>query len=668
MDIKNKTINQKKKILLSLLISFSACNSFAGEFTSTDIGAKYVIMADPQAWRMGQGAGYPDPNSSGTAGKWVNFNQMVARGINAKADELKARFGIINGDITEFGRDAQLASFNKAYGGLKIPLYLGYGNHDYQKNVRDCTRWEDFDFDSNACAYYMLKYMVSLTNNYKSKLNNFSLDYSRKNESLDIGSYSYSWDDFSPESGTSHFVQLQLAPTYKEKFYYYAFPAESRHIEINDSIAWLTHDLEMARKRGVRNIFINFHALELVKNGTAWQKSALKALFNEYKIAAVFVGHTHNPNQEKYQEVFGNVPIYTTGALYSGYFDILKVTWDGFQVQSYQVKDNNVVMVQERSPVARPKAPLTCFKPDDNIQRGDIVKSKLIQNAQQVFMLRQVKTSNALDANSNGDVYTNKAANNNPYMRWRMEYLSTNAFGQVFYKVIHNKYGKVLDGNRAGDIYTKKWNGGPYQQWEVLEYDGSGIVQLRNRATGRLLDATKAGTVSGAATTLSHNNNYQKWNITDRSGNSIDNVRYFKAKSDGSRGKPLPKGNTSNAWWEYMGERSRTSAAPCVDKIDDGLSQFTKVAMVNEIDLSARAIADALQKEASVVIHSIDGRWSQNINLPTPDVFKGKMIFIKHDASYHSTIKADRGNVTTVTKGQRLVYISNGKEWLMQDI
>lgn len=512
----------------------------------------------------------------------------------------------------------------------------------------------------------MLKYMVSLTNNYKSRLKNFNVDYSRKNGSLDIGSYSYSWDDFSPESGTGHFVQLQLAPTYRENFYYYG-PMDARHIEIADSIAWLSHDLEMARKRGVRNIFINFHALELVKDGTTWQKSALKALFNEYKVSAVFVGHTHSPHEEKYQEVFGDVPVYTTGALYSGYFDILKVTWDGFQVQTYQVKDSKVVMVEERSPVAKPKAPLICLKPSDNVQRGDIVKSKLIKNSQQVFMLRQLKTSKALDANSDGDVYTTKAVNNNPYMRWRMEYLSTNAVGQDFYKIIHNKYGKVLDGNSAGDIYTKKWNGGYYQQWEVLKYDGSGIIQLRNRATGRILDATSSGTVSGAKTTLSHSNNYQNWNITDTYGNSIPNVRYFKAKGDNSRGKSLPEGNSSNAWWEYISQRDRLVAAPCVDKIKDDFSSFTEITITNDIDLSEKAIINVLQKNDTAVIHSRNGGWAPNIHFPAPGAFKGKTILIKHDAYYSSKIKVSRSNVTTVTKDQRLVFISNGKEWVMQN-
>ncbi|MDU4093153.1 MAG: RICIN domain-containing protein, partial [Pantoea sp.] len=506
------------------------------------------------------------------------------------------------------------------------------------------------------------------TNGYKSKVKNFNVDYSRSNKTLDIGSYSYSWDDFSPESGTSHFVQLQLAPTYRENFYYYAFPAESRHVEIADSIAWLTHDLEMARKRGVRNIFINFHALELVKKGTAWQKSALKALFNEYKISAVFVGHTHSPYEERYQEVFGDVPVYTTGALYSGYFDILKVTWDGFQVQSYQVKDNKVVMVEDREPVAKPKAPLICLKPSDNVQRGDIVKSNLIKNSQQVFMLRQVKTSKALDAGSDGDVYTNKAVNNNPYMRWRMEYLSTNAFGQDFYKITHNKYGKVLDGNSAGNVYIKKWNGGYYQQWEVLKYDGSGIIQLRNRATGRILDAASSGTVSGAKTTLSHGNNYQNWNITDTYGNSIPNVRYFKAKSDNSRGRSLPEGNTSNTWWEYISQRDRQVAAPCVDKINDGFSQLTEVPITNDMDLSEKAIINVLQKNDTAVIHSRNGGWAPNINIPAPGAFKGKAILIKHDAYYSSNIKISRSNVTTVTKDQRLAYISNGREWIMQSV
>ncbi|UQY43195.1 metallophosphoesterase [Mixta hanseatica] len=655
---------RRKQLLVLLLLSGSACNSFASEFTASDLGTKYLIMAGPQAWRLGQGSGYPDPNDGASSGKWVGFNQAVARGINSKVDELKLRFGIINGDITEFGRDAQLKSYYEAYGDvLKLPLYLGYGNHDYENNVLDCTRPGKLDFSTNACAFYMLQHLEDLTAKYSSRLKNFDMDYAKRNSNKSMASFSYSWDDFSPASGTSHFVQLQLAPTHTDYIQHFGYA-----YTINDSLAWLRHDLALARKRGVRNIFLNFHGLEYVKEATAWQKAALKAMLEEYKISAVFVGHTHEPQKEYYKEVFGEVPIYTTGALYSGYFDILNVKWDSFQVQSYQVKNHKVKLVENHDPVNMPKAPPACLKPGDNVQPGDIVKSKLIQSDREVFILKQYQTSRALDSNANGEVYTNKSQTNNPYMRWRIEHLSTNAYGQDFYRVIHNKDKRILDGDGDGEIYTKWWNAGPYQQWEILKYDDGGLIQLRNRATHRLLDANAGGEAYGTRSTLSHGNNYQKWELTDLNGNSISNVRYFKAKSESSGDKPLPAGETSNAYWEYISARSRVSAAPCVEQsIDDGFSQSFEVPVVNGIDLSDELLSDALQQTDSVVISTWDGNWSPNMHFPTPGKFKGKAIFIKHNASYSSTIDVN-DSVTTVRKGQRLVYVSDGMHWEMHDI
>ncbi|GLR10477.1 hypothetical protein COO59_12120 [Mixta theicola] len=579
--------NRKEILLISLLFA-TAFNSFADEFKSRDtasnsmtgvfpvrdpvfdipsndfkpwsIGVRYLIMADPQAWRMGQGPGSPDPNSSKTASQWEDFNREVVLGINSKIYDLNIKYGIINGDITEFGRDSQLKSYHTVYDRLAVPVMLGYGNHDYERNVRDCTRPEYLDFSTNACAYMMLGHLGSLTSNYSHKLKNFSIDSARKESDLLLGSQAYSWDEDSPESGKVHFVQLHLAPTYS--VYINNSFAHLRYF-ITDSLSWLRHDLDHARLRGANHIFVNFHALEWINEATDYEKQVLKAIFDEYKVSAVFVGHTHYP-AVTYHHLFGNVPVYTSGALYAGYFDILNVKKDSFQVQSYRVTDDKVTMIYDRGDFIKPAPPPKCYRPGEYVPAGHFVRTELIPDENQTFLLRQVKTSNALDANAEGDVYTNKLNTANPYMRWKLQHMWTDSNNEKYYKIIHVKDNKVLDGDSKGNIYTRQWNGGAYQYWALLKYSYGGIIQLRSLGTKRILDANAGRDVYGTNSTLKFTNNYQNWELTDLQGNSVPAVRYFKAKRADSSSNPLPNRDNSDQYWEYAGEKGITKAAPCI--------------------------------------------------------------------------------------------------------
>ena len=551
----------KGKLLLSLLLSAMTFNCFAEEFTMKNGGANFLIMADPQAWRMGQGADSPDPNSSSTRGPWESFNKKVVDGINSKALSLNVRMGIINGDVTEFGRPAQFSSFVNVYDRLLPPTLWGLGNHDYEYNINDCSLPESLAFSSNACAYHMLDNMDEYINLYRDnfQLSHFSADSVEFSPYVTRGSQAYSWDYATAESGTQHFVQLHLGPTYRV---FINNTTGGHNYDITDSLSWLRYDLDHARMRGVNHIFVNFHALEWIDKASGYEKEVLKAIFDEYKVSAVFVGHTHVPALN-YHKVFGKVPVYTTGALYSGYFDILNVKHDSFQVQSYQVKDGKTVMVKERAKVAKPELLPTCYKHGVQIPVGGIVRSELIPDESKTFILRQYNTSNALDANADGDVYTNAMSTTNPYMRWKLQYLSTGSDNQRYYKVIHVKDNKVLDGDKKGNIYTKEWNNGPYQQWELMKYSVGGIIQLRSKATGRILDANAGREVYGRKDPLKFTNNYQNWELTDLQGKSIPNVRYFKAKTVRSYTMPLPTDTQSDAYWEYAGKKGTALAAPC---------------------------------------------------------------------------------------------------------
>lgn len=523
--------------------------------------SSYVIMADPQAWRMGQGEGMPNPNAPSTATVWESFNRQVVSGINGINNPFKRKveFGIINGDITEFGRIAQRDSFNKIYNEINFPFYIGLGNHDYERNINDCTTPEHLDFNKNSCAYITLLDLDKRLNSYSKKLINFSVDRVAHDNYTTRGSMSYSWDSISQPDNISHFVQLHLAPTYRVNVNSFA---DMYDYDITDSLSWLRHDLNMARKRGVKNIFINFHALVWIDKATDYERKILKAIFDEYKVSAVFVGHTHIPAISKYN-VFGDVPVYTSGALYAGYFDLLTVSKNNFHVTSYQVKDGETKEVATRRPVPTPEPPPICHNQGSQVTAGDFVRTDFLP-LNTSTILRQTSTSNALYASSKGEVFTFKIDTLNPDMRWKFQYMWSDDKGDKYYKVTHINTGEVLDGDSNGNIYTKKWNQGKYQYWKVLKYSLGGIVQLQSLGTNRILDGNSFGLVHGRKDPLNFTNNYQNWELTDQNGKPISAERYFKATSNYSWKSELPEGKASNKNWIYSGERGLALAAPCI--------------------------------------------------------------------------------------------------------
>lgn len=64
----------------------------------------------------------------------------VVKSINLLNSTNHFMFGIVNGDITEFGRRATRSSFDAVYTHkIPFPLLIGLGNHDYANNVNDCA-------------------------------------------------------------------------------------------------------------------------------------------------------------------------------------------------------------------------------------------------------------------------------------------------------------------------------------------------------------------------------------------------------------------------------------------------------------------------------------------------------------------------------------------------
>ncbi|KFF72793.1 hypothetical protein IW01_02495 [Pectobacterium brasiliense] len=82
--------------------------------------------------------------------------------------------------------------------------------------------------------------------------------------------------------------------------------------------------------------------------------------------------------------------------------------------------------------------------------------------------------------------------------------------------------------------------------------------------------------------------------------------------------------------------------------------------------MAAATISGALEKVDLVAIRSQDGSWASNIYFPQPDALKGKSIFVSHQAGYSTSIHVN-GGITEISKGQHLMYMSNGSRWQVID-
>jgi len=305
-------------MIFSKTLTLTAFLIVAQNVQIANASERIVVMSDPQAWRLITG----DPNSTNNKEPWEALNTKVVTSLNILSEESPISFSIINGDLTEFGREKTKESYDNIYGKLSFPRYIGLGNHDYVNNLGDChdDGW-NWGISANSCARYMVEYMVDKLSDYKKALSsqNFSADYDGTN--LVNGSMAYSWDH-----GGFHFVQLQNYPTYTSTIGHWGFADKN----IKSAMPWLESDLKAASERGKITI-LNMHdgSEHFLTASSSEEKLKLKTLINQYNIIATFVGHTHNAGQSNTNgssEIFGNSIIYNSGALFKG--DYLLVSLD----------------------------------------------------------------------------------------------------------------------------------------------------------------------------------------------------------------------------------------------------------------------------------------------------------------------------------------------------
>lgn len=273
-----------------------------------------LIGADPQPWRLDSG----DPNSKKNREPWLEVNKKTSQAMRSHGG---VYFYIVNGDLTEFGRATTYKDYTNVYKKNQVPVYEGLGNHDYANNVNDCYE--------NVCAFSAVDRMVKEINNYSKRLVNFSHDMHRNSLTGTIsGSLAYSWD-----FGDIHYVQLQNYPTYSVRFY-----KTSTVVRISQSLSWLEEDLKKAHERGKASI-INFHdgRDHFITESSDADKQRFKSMLSKYNVKAVFLGHTHRQSycRDNDDNVYGNVPIYTAGALFKGDYYLIDVKGKDVSVKAY---------------------------------------------------------------------------------------------------------------------------------------------------------------------------------------------------------------------------------------------------------------------------------------------------------------------------------------------
>lgn len=295
-----------------------------------------LIMSDPQPWRLDTSSNNPNEDKS----DWEAFNQKISDSIKKLEYEKNFIFGIINGDITEFGRNQTRTSFDKVYSSnLKTRLLLGLGNHDYANNVNDCMDVDNLNFSKNACARNSFFDIISRMDTYSIFLDKFSSDYN-KNEQK--GSGAYSWD-----MGDIHYVQLQNYPTYNVVLDHFA----AQTIYVEKSLDWLENDLRNASARGKATI-LNYHDAydHFVKETTSDERKRLEDMVKNYNVIAIFSGHSHFIGETNYGHIKG-VRHYDSGALFKGDYFVVSVNGKCIDVDRYNGSSGSPVFKYKQSSV-----------------------------------------------------------------------------------------------------------------------------------------------------------------------------------------------------------------------------------------------------------------------------------------------------------------------------
>lgn len=320
-------------------LSYSTLLLLATFYAQANI--RFIVMSDPQAWRFDSSS---DPNSNNSQAPWEAKSRKVVESLNQLAVGERIDFGVINGDITEFGRQSTWNSYFNTYFKklINFPTFIGLGNHDYQNNVNDCTGW-GYPASYNACAMHMVYKLQEMFKSYKDVFpeKNFNMDISRIPLWKGSSSLAYSWDE-----GNLHFVQLNNYPTYQVLLDQWS---SQWNFQVTSSLDFLEKDLKNAALAGKKTI-LNLHQVNFTS--TPEEKERFKKTLQKYNVVAVFGGHDHSSYQTSINALYGNIPVFVSGALFNGEYYLVDADYAGLRIYLYQEVDGVPVFQREMGHVA----------------------------------------------------------------------------------------------------------------------------------------------------------------------------------------------------------------------------------------------------------------------------------------------------------------------------
>lgn len=263
---------------------------------------KIIVASDPQPFRVDGSCG--DPNLDTKC--WEREVDSLSKYLKNSHAKKEFAFMMINGDMTEFGRQGQFNDYLVKIQ-QKIPTYFGLGNHDIENNVNDCTD-NKFPYHYNTCAINMLKHLKA------------RIDYAMKtqvggwyNYYMTVGNpsgkfcYGFDATDF------FHFMQFNNHPEYAVNLY--------RNLDstvyIDNAISELEKNVRYHQARG-KIVILNWHKPTLSKK--------VENVLKKYDVSRMilFVGHTHSLS--RYVNEIG-IQVFNSGAMFYGNF--IKVNFYG---------------------------------------------------------------------------------------------------------------------------------------------------------------------------------------------------------------------------------------------------------------------------------------------------------------------------------------------------
>lgn len=250
-----------------------------------------AVGSDPQPWRLETG----DPNAQRE--RWTEYTNKVF-------DDLRREnftFVVINGDVTEFGKNDQFTSFTSQTDKLIYgPVLWGLGNHDYENNVGDCSSADGL-WSSNGCARFMIRNMQNLHKKWRYSLPEFEYD---------PYSLAYAWN-----YGKFRFVQANNYPTYNVVLDSWI----GDNVVVESSVSWIQKQFALYPEK---MFILNMHQ---------WRWDSMREFINSPRVAYIFVGHTHMPAVR----CIGGVKVYDSGALFKRQYYKLNIVGDCVDIRFF---------------------------------------------------------------------------------------------------------------------------------------------------------------------------------------------------------------------------------------------------------------------------------------------------------------------------------------------